>query len=96
MPNVLSTISGTLYSCATCTTPQSQVQDNKGNFANLRNLADRTDVILGVSDTLHKYGLGFLINGRLERHRVVRCDKLDPDSIFLKEHYASGEFRNAL
>ena len=59
------------------------------NFANLRELADRADVILRVSDALDEYGLGILIDGRLERRRVVRCDKLDPYPIFLEEHCAS-------
>ena len=43
----------------------------KRGIAYLRDLPYRTDVILGVSDTLHEYSLGFLINGRRERLRVV-------------------------
>ena len=44
---------------------------NEHIFSNLRDFADRADVILGVSNGFHEYGLGFLINCRRERSRVV-------------------------
>lgn len=90
MPKVLSTISGTLCSCATCIPPQHR--HRHGNryleIAYLSYLTNRTDVVLGVSDGLHKYGLGILINSRSKCGGFIRSDKLDPNSVFLQKHYA--------
>jgi hypothetical protein len=60
----------------------------------LRDLADRTDVILGVSDALHEYSLGILINGRRECLGSSDVTNLTPIPNFLKStaHAVSSEF----
>ena len=66
MPNVLSTISGTLCACATCVSPQYMHGYAYIQTAYLGYLTNRTDVVLGISDGLHEYSLRLLIDSRAE------------------------------
>jgi len=62
MPNVLSTISGILCSCATFVSSQYRHKYEDRQITYLGYLTDWTDIILWVPDALHEYGLGILID----------------------------------
>ena len=84
MPNVLSTISGTLRACATCIAPQDMYGYAYMQIAYLSYLTNWTDVVLGVSNRLNEYGLGFLIDSRVEFGGVIGGDKLDRNPVFFE------------
>lgn len=89
MPNVLSTISGTLWACATCIPPQYVYWHTYMQIAYLSYLTNRTDVVLGVSYGLHEYSLGFFIDSRADFRGVIGSDKLDHNPVFFEKHYAT-------
>ena len=56
-------------------------------IAYLSYLTNRTDVVLGVSNGLHIYSLGLLIDSRGKFRGVIGGDKLDCNPVFFEKHY---------
>lgn len=64
------------------------------HLAYLSYLANRTDVVLGISNGLHKYSLSFLIDSRREFRGVIGSDKLDRNPVFFEKHYQNRQLKN--
>ena len=82
MPNVLSTISGILCACATWIPRQYMYGYAYIQIPYLSYLTNQTDVVLGVSNGLHIYSLGLLIDSHGKFRGVIGGDKLDCNPIF--------------